>query len=656
MRLVFEHKRSFLTAALLLAIALPAASAKGVDEFTLTKAIPADAFLAVHCRDHAGKEFLNKQLDRVWEAVESAHFERDIKRMLKGVQKKQLPPGEQLEGFDEWWQQVQDLISGVDWASLGKREFAMGMKLGFPTVEFVMLMMPPEDQIAGDFDGLCGIIKTLAEKNPEVVQFAEEEDGPTQIRKLTFVGAPFPMGVTVIRHNDVIMFGFGASMPEQALALLRGDGGEALAATDRFKAAFKKLPAPTDGLTFFDAAKLFGQIRGVADTVLQMSEAGAPAEGEPGYDDFQKIKALPGKIIDAFDMFEYVAEVKTTDGLRTDSDSIALLRDDAESHAFYPVLFSNKPLAKPLKYVPATAKDFRAMSGFDLHALYKVAVKIIGEDVPDGEQILAQIEALKDVENGPGIDIENDFISWIGGGFTLFSVPGPTPYSPAEFLFMLSLRDEAKAQEMLGKLFGMLEPMLAQQNGSIVPAEIEGAEGFKSVIFPMLAMVGMNKPTLGVKDGWLFFGSSPDMIKTALDVAAGSASNFAANERFLKEGIQPDGPVTALSFTDLTKLGEDLGKVLSMVPMLGMMAGPEVQGDPVIQSLLSMVGRAGRVVRKLDFFQSKASRTVRDGNMLITKGVMTYREPPKPKKPKPASTSSDERGDDDSSEESKDKE
>lgn len=641
MRSVFEHKLGFLTAVLLVALALPAASAKGMDEFTLTKAIPADAFLAVHCRDHAGKEFLNTQMDRVWEAVQAAHFERDIKRMLKGLQKKQLPPGEELVGFDEWWQQMEDLTSGVDWASLGKREFAMGMKLGFPTLEFVILMMPPEDKVASDFEGLCGILKTLVEKNPETLQLVEEEDGPTQIRKLTFVGAPFPLGATIVRHNDVLMLSFGPTMGEQALALLRGGEGESLASTDRFQAAFKKLPPPTDGLTFFDAARMFGQIRGVVDGAFQMAAAGAPAEGEPGYEDFQKIKVLPGKIIDAFDMFEYVAEVKTTDGMRTNSDSIALLRDDAETHAMYPVLFGNKPLAMPLKYVPADAKDFTAMSGVDLHALYKAAVKIVGEDVPDGQEILAQIERLKDTETGPGIDIEKDYISWIGGGFTTFNVPGPTPYSPSEFVVMLSLRDEAKAQEMLGKLFGVLEPMMAQQNGSIVPAEIEGADGFKSVIFPMLAMIGMNKPTLGVKDGWLFFGSSPDMIKSALDVSAGSAANFATNERFLKEGIPAEGAVMSLSFTDLTKLGEDLGKILQMVPMLGMMAGPEVQGDPVIQNLLSMVGRAGRVVRKLDFFQSSATRTVRDGNTLVTKGVMNYREPPpEPTKPTPTTESS----------------
>jgi hypothetical protein len=179
--------------------------------------------------------------------------------------------------------------------------------------------------------------------------------------------------------------------------------------------------------------------------------------------------------------------------------------------------------------------------------------------------------------------------------------------------------------------------MLAQQQGSIVDAEIEGTEGFKSVVFPMLAMMGLNKPTLGVKDGWLFFGSSPDMIVAANDVASGKSENFSTNERFRKEGIPPEGNVVSLSFTDQTKLGEELGQALQMVPMIGMMA-PDIMKNPVAQGLLSMAGKAGRVVRKLDFFQSSASRSTRDGKMIVTKSITTYRAPPTLKKPTPMGT------------------
>ncbi len=640
MRSILGRKRNILAIAVLLTVVLPAARAEGLDDFTLTKAIPADAFLAVHARDHDGKEFINKQYARVWAEIRKVRFDKDIKRLFKAVRQEGLPPGAEIEGFEEQWQQMYDLWTAVDWADLGKREFAMGMKQGFPTVEFVLLMMPPEDQLKDSFEGLGGVLKTLVELSPESFQLTTEEDGPTVIHKVAIVGAPFPLGLTLARHNDVIMIGFGPTMAEQALALLRGEGGEALAASERFKGAFKKLPAPTDELVFFDIAKFMGQMRQTISSATMMAEAGAPAEGEPGYEEFVMWKALPNKIMDAIDMFEYLASVKTTNGKVTTEDSITVLREDAKSHALYPVIAGNKPLADPLKYVPENAGEFWATSGIDLHALYQAVVKIIREDVPGGEEKVAKLEALKDAETGPGIDIENDIFAWIGGGFTTFSVPGPTPYSPSEMVFMLGVRDEAKAREMIDRLLALVEPMLVNQNGSIVDAEIEGAEGFKSVVYPMLAMLGMNKPTIGVKDGWLFVGSSPNMIVTTTGVAAGKQANFSKNERFLKEGILPDGSVTSLSFSDLTKLGDELGSVLQMVPMIGMMA-PDLMKDPKMASLLGIIGKAGRVVRKLDFFQSSASRSTFDGKMFVTKCIKTYREPPAPKKPKPMSTESE---------------
>jgi hypothetical protein len=57
--------------------------------------------------------------------------------------------------------------------------------------------------------------------------------------------------------------------------------------------------------------------------------------------------------------------------------------------------------------------------------------------------------------------------------------------------------------------------MLVQESGSVVDADIEGAEGFRSVVVPTITTLEY-EPTLGVKEGWLFIGSSPGVITTAL--------------------------------------------------------------------------------------------------------------------------------------------
>ncbi|HMQ16967.1 MAG TPA: hypothetical protein PKC49_13440, partial [Phycisphaerae bacterium] len=83
----------------------PMLLAGGISDFTFTKAIPADAYMAVHARQHGGMEFLNKQNARVWKAIEDAKFENDIRRLAKELSKNDLDEAE----FEKRWQQMTDL-------------------------------------------------------------------------------------------------------------------------------------------------------------------------------------------------------------------------------------------------------------------------------------------------------------------------------------------------------------------------------------------------------------------------------------------------------------------------------------------------------------------------------------------------------------------
>ena len=199
---------------------------------------------------------------------------------------------------------------------------------------------------------------------------------------------------------------------------------------------------------------------------------------------------------------------------------------------------------------------------------------------------------------------------------------------------MVSVTDEAKAREMLGRLFEAIEPMLVENNGSLRDAQIDGAEGFKVIMHPMLAIMGaLGQPTIGVHNGQLFLGSGEKEIASALATAAGESPNFGSNERFLKEGLPVEGNVMMFSFTDKTKMGEELGQVLTMVPMIGMFV-PEVMQNPVGRAMISAAGKLGKVVRELNFYQSACVVNTVDGRVDYTKVVTNYREPP----PKPAAT------------------
>lgn len=617
--------------------------AKGIDDFTLAGSIPADAFLTIQTRGHSGQDFVNKMSARLWDEVEKARLDRDLKRVFKAMQhgggggSSGSAPAEAAEDpFEAQWQQIVDLCTAVEWANLGSREYAMGMKIGFPTIEFVCLMMPPEGKSADTFKALSGVVETLVKLSGGAVSLATDETGGDTIHRISINGAQVPVSFTLGLHKDVILAGFGGSMVEQSLALLQGQDGKSIAKSERYLGAFKKLPPPADSAVFFDVDKLMSQLRNTVAAAMEMIPPAA--EGSPEAAQMEKVKALPGKIFDAFDFCEYAATVATTEGMKTNTESYSLLKADAKSKPGYVIFMGNPPLKDPLKMIPKEAGDFSVYSGINLIAAYDFAMKLLQEDIPDGEEAITQINGFKEEL---GFDIRDDLLAIFGGKMVSVSIPGPKAYSPADWCMGIELGSTEKMQSLIDKLVAEVEPHLAQQNGSMADANIEGAPGFRAVIVPSLALVGLNKPVFGIKDGMFYFASSGETVTRVLDAASGKSGNVGDNERFKNEGIPPKGDVISISFSDLTKLGESLGQVLSMAPMIMMMA-PEVGKDPAAQAGLSMIGKLGRVVRKLDFLQSKATCVSLEGNAVVTRSVTNYREPPVKEKPGSASEAKEE--------------
>jgi hypothetical protein len=411
------------------------------------------------------------------------------------------------------------------------------------------------------------------------------------------------------------MIGFGTTMPEQVLGMLDGKGGEPLAETARFKQAFSSLPAPKDGLMFVDVVRLMTQLRAITSNI--MSQAMGP-EADP------MIQALPGKIFDAIDVWEYVASVGDTQDKHTTETTLTVLRDNAKSTPIYKIFYSNGPLADPLKFVPAEAGDVGVSSGVDFSAMYREITQFIRDNVPEGEANVQQFEDM--VRTEAGLDIQKDILSWIKGEIRYFSIPGKTPYSPGETVVLVSVKDADKAREMIGRLLDTVEPMLVQQNGSIGDAEVEGGEGFKSIQHPMMGMMPIGRPTIGVAQDQLIISTSPKAIGKALAVTG--ENGFAKNERFQKEGVNASSNVTELSFSDMTGFGEQLGGALQMVPMIAMMV-PQNELPPQAQAIFSMLSRLGPVVQQIDFLLSTSGVTTFDGKQTLTKTVTNYRESPK---------------------------
>lgn len=616
--------------AILGVVTAAAALAKGIEDFTLLKAIPADACFAMGSRDHAGKEFINKQTARVMEAVDKAKLDQVLKRFIKLSMEKS---GEHTEDFDAHWQKIADLIAGVNWSHLGEREAACGYRLGGSTapLEFVWLFMPPTDQLKSDFDGLASIFKNLSDVSNGMATLSTDGKDLETVHKLTVQGVGLPLILTLAIQKNVILLGFGSAMPEQSLALLKGDKGAAIASAPRFKDVLSKVAPPTDVVVFCDIAKLIGQVRGLIDSVVtnhMPPAAGGGAEAA----DLEMFKKLPGKVLDLIDMFDVAVSSGTTEGMKSTVESCTVLKDDAKTHGLYPILYGEQPLGDPLKFVPKAAGNFSVASGWNLSLLYPTIAKFVKENVPHGADGIAQVEAAAKTAQ---IDIEKDVFGWIGGAFVSVTIPGPTSYSASEFAYRIKVKDEAKAKEILGRITSAIEAQFAASGGTVTDAEIEGATGYKAIGIPQLALFMPGKIILGVSNGWLTVASSPKLVASMEAVAAGKEPNVSANERFTKEGLKPGPNARSASFSDMTRFGEELSAMLSTVGVVQGFMPAEMKNDPALGTLFSVLTKVSTIVRKIDFLQSESSVSTFDGKVLMAKSVMNYREPPAATTPKP---------------------
>lgn len=631
------HGRTrFLTICLMAVSAwLPVATAGGTDDFSLLRSIPADVAIASASRSHDGQKFLNEQYERVWAEFEKVGLHRDIKVFLKQTVQ---DDGGDVEAFEATWQKMSDMASLVDWSKLAGRESAFGMRFGFP-IEMVAIFLPTDGKSKETFEGLSGIAKQLIEMSQGMFTLVTEDADGTTVHRISLPAAPIPFSIVLATHKDAILFGFGAGLVEQSLSLLTGKGGESIAGAARFKAAVKDLPAAKDSVHFTDATKLFSQINEMLAAVLGM--APSPAPDSPDYEEYKKVTGLPKKIMEMFDFTDFTASVSTTDGKKSTSTSITALKSDAKSKPFYAVMYGNEPLSDPLRFIPKEAGDFSVNSGIDLAKLYNLVIGFMKENVPDPDQALM---ALNEFKAMTGFDLEKDVLGTFEGGMINFTIPGPTPYAKSKQVYMLKVRDEAKARALLDHIVEEAKKSMTAEDGSIVDAELEGVTGFKTLQLqnPMISMI-VDKPTFGVANGWLFIGLPGDAIQAAIDTAAGKSENISKNERVQSEGLPAEKGALALSYSDSTKWAESVGGMLGMAGMIPMFA-PDVAKEPGAKFVLGFIPKIGRIIKSMDFYQSSASRTTMKGDTITTVKVLNFRESPSKKAGKPSGEGKAESG------------
>jgi hypothetical protein len=292
-----------------------------------------------------------------------------------------------------------------------------------------------------------------------------------------------------------------------------------------------------------------------------------------------------------------------------------------------------KPFEKFDQYIPADATGFDLSGSLDLGPLYKLALEFITENVPDGKEVVSQIQGAL---AGVGFDPQRDIFDWLSGELVSIEVPAAvvTPMGGTDWLKMIRVKNPQLAAQKINTAIDFLSAQM-QASGQmlmVTPAKVN-AEGFREVTHPMMAMFA--RPVIGVHGDWLMIGSSAGAVNKCIDVSTGKSPSIKENARFKSEGLMPTGPVLAASFKDTSNFGNELASGLGMVGMLGGIAmsnipdksDEEKQVKKAVQSGLAIVMKLGPVLQKIDFYSSESSTATYDGKLTVRKeSVVTYKD------------------------------
>ena len=611
------------------------------ERFTLGRYVPGDAWLYMHGVDNPEKAWIEEQWGKVFDAFKASRIDSDLLSLfLSAVSEDERAEVEAR--IDKWT----GLVKAVHWGELIEKEFVFGERFGqMPVnVEFFALTRGRADRAQANMTALTALLKEFAALDEDIHLADREQDG-VAVWTMTFgkKGAKKnTFSFDLFRKGDIIGLTFGSNSLGDIIGLLAGQPDQsAIVANPRFKQAMAQVKSPEDMVVFFDAKAMFTDLESLMDKIAEKkakqadSDAQHALETKKKSDEHQAV-SLVAKVMNLFDVVDYTITTIETEGRRELTHEVVRFQPEKKQSPFASACLNRKPFERFDRFIPAEATGFNMTGLIDLEGIYKIVLDFIKTGVPDGEKA---IEEWNGFLASTGFDPQRDLFSWWSGEMISVTLPAEvvTPMSGADWVWMIRVKDEAVAKEKINGGVGWARGRVQAHNQMLMstPATVNGEEGFRQLTHPMLAM--FLRPVIGVKGDWLMIGSSSGAIGRCLNVSAGQAASIIANERFKKEGIMPEGPVMAASFTDTSKLGEELSGVVSMIGMIGGMTmgmAPHQPGQPVdkekqmIQRLMSTLMKLGPVLQKINFYSSESSVTTHDGEgTMRTVMVTTYKSP-----------------------------
>ncbi len=610
----------------------PAAVAKELPkQFTLGRYIPQDVWLYYHGVHNPERDWLDAQWGEVFDALSRSGIDRDIKSLVLAS-----ASPEDRAGIESAIDKAIALIKGVAWSDLFKHEVVFVERFVPSQIgpEYVLLTRGVKSTVDANVMGLAAILTQVASLSDNV-SLTQSKNHGADVWSMRF-GAPClkkaGYSLSLFRKGDLIGLVVGGKTLTEVLELVAGGGsGGNLVSSPRFQKAIAEVKSPRDSIMFFDVKTFLSSMCNLFDT--------AAAKHKEGKKEDPALCAIRSAV-EMLDILDYVVVTTETKGRRKLEHSLRRFRPGKENSPVARAFLNRKPFERFDKYIPADATGFNVSGLVDPEGSYKIVLEFIEKNVPEGSDAIAHWKSLL---ASVDFDPQRDIFDWLSGEMISIDMPPAvvTPMGGGDKVWMFRVKNGALASRKVNAAIDFINAKLQAEGQMLLvsPAQVR-AEGFREVTHPLAAM--FMRPVIGVTGDWLMIGTSASAINKCLDVAAGEAPSIRTNARFKEEGIIPDGAVQGASFSDTSKLGQELGQAVGMIGMVGGMMSAGINGEgaaekkQMLQKLMSIVMKLGPVLQKLDFYSSSSSVCTYDGkSSVLTEAVVTYKEP-SPSAPKTA--------------------
>lgn len=592
---------SVLCVAVLLAAQL-ATAADRPEAPDLRRAVPADVYLAVYGKHNPERDFQNEYYREVWNTVQET---RIIERMVKIVAAR--VPEDELEQAKSVLEEIRQAAAPIDLQGfLDCSEGVYAQTMQIPTAQhLVLLRLGPK--AAGWEEGIRNLFG-LAEKYSQgqvQVQTATERDA-----SITSLGLPgeVPFRPTVVRIDGVLLLSSSEELARRSLEMLVSGKGESKFDDPRLKEALAQLPEPEDALIFYDGKLQFSQMREMGNFIRQMSG------GDPGA---QRAAELTDLLFDELSVMDYEVTVEYTEGNQNRTASYGKVLPGAERKVLAKAAGSGKPFENWQSWVPADALSYSLNTGINLHPVYERVMEVLKERFPEVQPVLEQFEQ---VQTQYDVHLDRDILQAFSGEFVSVSLPAAAPsmLGGPDSVLALRCHKPERIRDLLHRLVESLKQNPFAQAQQLELAPCEQLEGFEQLSAVLLNAFGV-KPVIGFRDGWMFVGSNVQVVEKVLDARAGNAQTVADTEAFKRFHLEVEGPVQAISYTNLAERTRNFAKMLSQAGAVAHLViglvGAEADAEDLkpAQEFLGLLPDVGRIVAKFDFLEEQVSVT-QDGD------------------------------------------